>query len=285
MDHMNRALTLLPPDWRQACRSACAGCAEELRLRLGRPPTALCGGREFAFSSRLCRDADLACVLERASGASFHAVAGTLRRGYLSCGGLRIGVCPPDAGEGSFPVCTSLCIRVPRECRGIAAEILPALREQAGVAALILSPPGGGKTTLLRECIRCLSEGGRRMAVVDERGELSGSADGTGGFDLGHCSYVLVGAPKAACSLQLLRTMNPQMIAMDEITDEEDLEAVRQIAGCGVGILATLHSADPEQMKRRALYRRLLEEQIFSLALSIHGAGDARRITLRRLSA
>ena len=93
MDHMNRALALLPADWRQACRAACAECAEELRLRLGRPPIVLCGGREFAFASRLCRDADLVCVLERASGASLHAVAGTLRRGYLSCGGLRIGVC------------------------------------------------------------------------------------------------------------------------------------------------------------------------------------------------
>ena len=60
---------------------------------------------------------------------------------------------------------------------------------------------------------------------------------------------------------------------------------MRQIAGCGVGILATLHSADPEQMLRRALYRRLLEERIFSLALVIHGTGAGRRVMLRRLLA
>ncbi len=285
MDGWTRALRLLPEAYRIKLEQADGSAVEEIRLRSHRQPTLLICGKEQAFSDRLCREEDLQLVLEKASGASLHAVADMLKEGYLSVNGVRIGVCgtllPSDTG-GGFRRVSSLCMRIPRECRGIARGILPALRENSRGGTLLLSPPGGGKTTLLRECVRCLSDGGVRISVADERRELLGS-DGGEGFDLGCHTDLLLGCGKAEGSIRLLRSMNPQLIAMDEVSSPRDLEAVRQIAGCGVGILATAHASDPAEMQRRPLYRELLSSGIFSLAVCIQGQGSERRYTLQRL--
>jgi len=285
MDGWTRALRLMPEAYRTKLGRHDGSAVEEIRLRCNRQPMLLTSGKELAFSERLCREEDLQLVLEKASGASLHAVADMLKEGYLSVDGVRIGVCgallPKEQG-GGFRRVSSLCMRIPRECRGIAREILPALRENTGGGTLLLSPPGGGKTTLLRECIRCLSDGGVRISVADERCELAGSALGVG-FDLGCHTDLLQGCGKAQGSILLLRSMNPQLIAMDEISSPKDLEAVRQIAGCGVGILATAHAADAEGMLLRPLYRELLSSGVFSLAVCIRGQGSERRYCLQRL--
>ena len=281
-----RAAALLPGDYRQALRPGVDG-AEEVRLRCGRLPTLLCDGREHPFCERLCRQEDLLFVLERASGASLHTVEDELRSGFLSAQGLRIGVCGrmlPGERRG-FQSFSSLAIRIPRECRGIGKELLPALRENAAGGTLILSSPGGGKTTLLREMIRRLSDGGVRVGVVDERFELSAAEDGSPGFDLGCRSDILTGVSKSEGALILLRSLNPQLVAMDEITRREDLEAVIELAGCGVGILATAHASDPGRMRLRPLYRELLETGIFQRAVCIEGQGSARSYLLRELCA
>ena len=284
MDALRRAAALLPGDYRQALCPGELG-VEEIRLRCGRAPTLLCDGRERPFSERLCRQEDLLLVLEKASGASLHTVEDELRGGYLSARGLRIGVCGrmlPGERRG-FQSFSSLALRIPRECRGIGKELLPAVRENAAGGTLILSAPGGGKTTLLREMIRRLSDGGVRIGVVDERFELSAAGDASPGFDLGCRSDVLTGVSKAEGAMLLLRSLNPQLVAMDEITRREDLEAVIELAGCGVGILATAHAADPDRMRLRPLYRELLDTGIFQLAVCIEGQGSARRYRLREL--
>lgn len=287
MDGFVRAAALLPADYRQALVTGVAG-VEEIRLRCGRAPTLLLDGRERPFSERLCRQEDLLFVLEKASGASLHAVEDELRGGWLSAQGLRIGVCgrilPKDKG-GGFQSFSSLALRIPRECRGIGREILPALRENAAGGTLILSAPGGGKTTLLREMIRRLSDGGLRIGVVDERCELTAADDGSAGFDLGCRSDVLTGVSKAEGAMLLLRSLNPQLVAMDEISRREDLEAVKELAGCGVGILATAHASSPETMRLRPLYRDLLDTGMFQRAACIEGQGSERRYTLRELRA
>ena len=96
-----------------------------------------------------------------------------------------------------------------------------------GVTALLSGMSGSGKTTLLRSCIRALSENRQRVAVVDERLELAGAVHGVPQFDLGPCTDVLSGCPKGEGMLMLLRGMNPQWLAVDEITQPEDLAAIR----------------------------------------------------------
>lgn len=122
---------------------------------------------------------------------------------------------------------------------------------------LIISPPGGGKTTFLRECIRAISSSGVRVAVCDERGELAAVFRGVPQFDIGPMSDVMTDIPKSEAALMLLRSMNPQVIAMDEISSPEDCRAAASAVGCGVRVIATAHAAAVSDLKRRNVYRFL----------------------------
>ncbi len=286
MDKWIAAAALLPEEYRTGLARMDCRNAEEIRLRKGQMPTLLYDGREIRFSERPCGERDLLCVLERASGASLHTVRETLKEGYLSFRGLRIGVCGIVASSqtvDSFQRFSSLAIRVPRECRGIGRHLLSRLRENRRKGTLILSPPGGGKTTLLRDLIRGLSDSGVRVGVADERNEISASDEFDAGFDLGSHTDVLNGMPRAEGAMLLLRTMNPELIAVDEITREDDVEAIGQLAGCGVGILASAHAQTPQQMLSRPLYRSLLEGAFFTDAICITGAGANRQYRWERI--
>ena len=122
-----------------------------------------------------------------------------------------------------------------------------------------------------------------RVGVVDERWEIAASERGRSQFDLGPHSDVLSGIPKAQAAMMLLRTMNPQIIAMDEITQPEDLNAIREIVGCGVRLIATAHASGPEELCRRPLYRAMLEEKLFQSCVLIRLHDRERRYELQRL--
>ena len=285
MSAWTRAVSLLPESFQKDL--ATYGDGEELRLRIGRTPRIVTAGEERSFSNRDVTNADLQRVLEKATGASLHAVADALREGYISCRGLRIGVCGVAAAKGGsfegFRAVSSLAIRVPHEQRGIHELLWPQLFPSGYQNTLIISPPGFGKTTFLRELIRCLSEEGRRVAVVDERNELSACDGEVAQFDLGPCSDVLVGVSKQRACPMLLRGMNPQILAMDEISEESDLYTVRQIIGCGVGLLATAHASSAADLTKRALYCELLREQVFAKLLVISMGNKQRQFTVQDL--
>ena len=246
---------------------------EELRLRAGFPMSLSMGGQErtpASWRDQCLTEGDLRRVLEVAGKGSVHAILDQLRAGYVTApGGVRIGICGEAAVEEgrvrTFRIVTSLAIRVPHTVSGIARPLLPALYEDGRLqSTLLLSPPGVGKTTLLRDLIRCLSAGEGvaplRVGVADERGEL-GAGD-LRAF-LGPRTDVLENVPKAAALLMLLRGMAPQVLAADEITAPADIRAMEQAAGCGAVLLATAHGADLDDLRRRPLYRRLLEGGVF----------------------
>ena len=120
---------------------------------------------------------------------------------------------------------------------------------------------------------------GVRVAVLDERCELYAE----GGFDLGRCSDVLSGVPKELGASMLLRGMNPQLIAMDEISREGDIEVIEQIIGCGAALLASAHGRGREDMLSRPMYRKLFEMGIFRNILTIYRNESRRRYVLEKL--
>lgn len=286
MEAWNIARSLLPENLARAMEQYPG--AEEIRLRRGKQPGVVIAGRELPLSSDTLNQEALMHVLERATGASMHAAAHALRGGYVTYRGLRIGVC----GEGVYSgeslnglrAFSSLAIRIPRQCPGDCVSLLEKLLCPSPSSVLVVSPPGVGKTSLLRELIRRAAAHSLRLAVIDERNELSASVSGQAQFDLGRTSDVMVGVSKEQAAMMLLRGMNPQIIAMDEITREEDLRAVEQIAGCGVLIFATAHARDREDMKRRPLYRRLLARGIFQELVTIRCLGEKRIYSLESLS-
>ena len=122
--------------------------------------------------------------------------------------------------------------------------------------------------------IRCLSDGqdGRkplRVALADERGEIAAMHQGLPQLDVGAHTDVLDGCPKATAIPMLLRSMNPQALAVDEITETEDIRAIVSAANCGVTMLATIHAADVAELQRKPLFRRLLQAKVFAKAVII----------------
>lgn len=270
----------LPPELR-------AG-AEELRLRLGRSMTVLVRGREREVPGLPpVTRADLDSVLEIATRASAHTALERVRRGFVTVrGGHRIGLCGTAAVEGgqvrTLRCLSSLNIRVARSVVGAAKAAVPLLRTGNTVfSALILAPPGAGKTTLLRDLIRALSdgEGGPplRVGAADERGEIAALWEGKPELDVGGHTDVMDGCSKAAGLEMLLRGMNPQVLAADEITSPEDIAAAAQAAGCGVPLLATAHARSVRDLTARPLYRELLALGIFQKLVLIEQAEDGGR--------
>ena len=231
---------------------------------------------------------DLEQVLDRATEYSRYVAAETLCHGYVTAqGGFRIGVCGtalPQGGrnEGIRDV-SSLAIRIPRVREGAARPILPELLEDGRpLSTLVLSPPGGGKTTLLRDLVRLLSQGTelaqpRRVALVDERGELAAVHRGRPQLEVGCRTDVLDGCPKALAVPMLLRAMTPQVIALDEVALPGDVEAVCAAANCGVTLLATVHAASLQDLQGRPVGRALLACGVFRRAVVIEGLGADRR--------
>ncbi len=239
--------------------------AEELRLYCGRGMQAVLEKGTLPLRGSVSRE-DLEYILERASRASLHAVQENLRLGYITAmGGYRIGVCGAavvkDGEPRGFRQLSSLCIRIPRQVPCVPPELAESLPDKS---LLILSPPGGGKTTFLRDLVRLASDGGKRVCLVDERGELAALSGGIPQFDVGRNTDVLEGCPKAAGVEMLLRSMSPQVIAMDEL-GAADGEAVRRAADSGVAVWASLHCASPEELARKPVPHEVFRHGVFIL--------------------
>lgn len=300
MDAMfQQAVSFLPPALRTVlCRlpEAQQQSCEELRLRVGRPLCGASGAEEWAVSDGdrpvLIRQEDLLRTVEIATEVSFHTALEKLRSGFLPLpGGHRLGLCGTAVvREGevvNFRVLSSLALRIAREAKGIAEPLIPQLRNPSGVEnTLILAPPGYGKTTLLRDLVRGLSDGTPplRIGLADERGEVAALCGGCPQRDVGGHTDVIDGCPKQLAMLMLLRGMTPQVLAVDEITAPEDVEAMLCAAGCGVSLLATVHGESAADLMRRPLYRRLLEAGVFQKAVSIHWSCGVRSYQVEALT-
>ena len=158
-------------------------------------------------------------------------------------------------------------------------------RGEALEHVLLYGAPGLGKTTLLRDLIRSVSEGGAalRVSLADERGEVAALYNGLPQLEVGRRTDIVEGCPKAQGLMLLLRAMNPQVLAVDEITAPEDVQALTTAAGCGVTLLATAHGEERADLERRPLDRPLLEEGLFRFLIRIRREGERRIYTVEEL--
>lgn len=249
---------------------------EEIRLRTGQAPTIVLpeGERALPGENPPVTRQELEVVAEVAGRGSTHTALEQLRRGFLTIrGGHRVGICGTvvirDGEIRSFRVISSLSIRIAREVPGVGRGVLEQLIVDDQLqSTLILSPPGCGKTTLLRDLIRCISQGdgvvSQRIGVADDRGELADMWEGVAQMEVGPCTDVIDGCPKAQALTMLVRGMNPQVVATDEVTSLEDANALLTAAGCGVTLLATAHGDGPESLSLRPAYRQLQACSVFS---------------------
>lgn len=291
-----QALRALPLRLRRealALSEADRGRAEEFRLRVGWPMSAVLEGEERPLGGPPVTREELEQLVEIASRASLHAVLDQVRQGYLTIeGGHRVGLCGTASVQGgeihALRTLSSANLRVARQVKGVAAPILDGLCPAGRLAdTLILAPPGLGKTTLLRDLIRLVSEGEGclplRVALADERGEVAALYGGQPQLEVGRRTDVMEGCSKAQGLMMLLRAMNPQVLAVDEITAQPDIQAMTAAAGCGVTLLAAAHGTELADLERRPLYRPLLEEGLFRFLVRIRRKGAERIYTVEEL--
>lgn len=257
-------INILPPWMREQVDELGKNTLQEIRLRITYPPELICKNNRHILQ-RLVQKEDLEFVVNTASRYSPWA-AQTVQKGYITTpGGHRIGLCGsfPEGEENfrSLRELTSLCIRIARQFSGIGKNAPPCGN------LLIIGKPGSGKTTLLRDVIRCRSENGQTVCVVDERQELFPSNHGKFCFDTGRRTDVLSGCKKSTGVDMALRVMSPDIIAVDEITAQEDCQALIQALWCGVGLLATAHATGVKDLFKRRIYAPIMESRLFDTLL------------------
>lgn len=267
--------------------------AEELRLRVGRPLAVLLPEGERELGTEAVTGRELSLLIELATGASAQSSRRELSSGYIACrGGHRVGLCGSvyleNGHMAGFSACSSAAVRIAREKRGVAGGLLPGLfRDGQFRSTLICAPPGAGKTTLLRELVRVLASPSRlyptyRVSLCDERGELAAMWDGVPQLDVGERTDVLDGCPKSEAVMAVLRAMNPQIVALDEITDPADTEAIFRARNCGVALLATAHAGSLDDLRARPLYRDMLSGGVFENFILIKRTGGEREYQLTK---
>lgn len=257
---------------------------QEVRLRVGQPVILMYKGQEMLLPT-IDRD-ELKETLEYISNYSMYAYEHELRQGFITIeGGHRVGLAGKIVMEEgkikSLKYISSINIRVAHEVPGCADKIFPYITANKKIHhTLIISPPGCGKTTLLRDLIRQISDGnswveGVAVGVVDERSELGGCYLGIAQNQLGMRTDILDCCPKAEGMLMLIRTMAPKVVAVDEIGAGEDVHAIEYAMHCGCRMIATVHGTSLEELRRKPVFGTMIEEKRFERYLIL---GNEHRI-------
>jgi len=228
--------------------------AEELRLRRGYPAVLVASGKEYTLSGKEIENITqeiLNNTINTFLNYSEYAHEQELKNGYVMLeGGHRAGFCGQAVTEKgtivTIQALSSINLRFAKEIPEAGSGIWPQLLDPQNqfYHTLIASPPGCGKTTLLRNLIRRLSDHGYQISVCDERNEIAGQSRGHFAFDLGKRTDVLSGCSKEQGMLLMLRSMGPQILATDEVGSSEEVTILRRGVAAGVRILTTVHAGN-----------------------------------------
>lgn len=251
---------------------------QEIRMRIGYPLRMVTDEGEQILPGmgpgHTITKEELRETVEYMSRYSLYAYEREMRQGFLTVeGGHRIGVAGKVIVEQekvkNIQYISSINVRVSHEIKGCADRLLPFITENRQVChTLIISPPGCGKTTLIRDLIRQISDGspyapGCSVGVVDERSELGGCYMGIAQNDLGSRTDILDCCPKAEGMIMLIRSMSPRVIAVDEIGTADDIRAVEYAMHCGCRLIASVHGLDMEEASKKPVLGELIRKRMF----------------------
>ena len=255
---------LLPPDAAALLARHGDGLAEA-RLRVGRPVQLCLEGGGEALSSGPLEPGALGRILAALMEYSVYARQAELDRGFFTLDdGSRVGVCGRMVGEGErlrMAEIGSACVRVARAVPGCADQLLAHIAPKGGAprSTLLISPPGMGKTTMLRDIARQLSDGGLCVSMADERHEMAACHMGVPMLDVGARTDVMDGCPRVQAIGRMIRAMAPQVVVADEIGGAGDAMALADAARCGAAVVASAHAGNLEEALARTSLRPVLD--------------------------
>ncbi len=309
-------LTILPLQIReiiQQVKPEISNQIEEIRIRENRPLEIIIASKYLFISPKgditlaskeayLPTKEDMSKMVNLISNHSIYQLEEELRRGYITVyGGHRIGIAGKvllEKGEvKTMKNISSFNIRIAKEVFGAADSIIPYIinaKELEIHNTLIISPPQCGKTTLLRDITRQISNGikpilpGKKIGIVDERSEIAGSIQGVPQHDVGVRTDVLDACPKAEGMMMMIRSMSPDILIVDEIGRYEDAAAILEARNAGVKVIATVHGSTIEELTKRPSLSSMLQQEIFTRYILLsrkNGAGTIEKILDEQLRA
>ncbi|KAB3537375.1 stage III sporulation protein AA [Alkaliphilus pronyensis] len=278
------------------------GAIEEIRLRVNKPLMVYGNYSDYfvgtsgqllknEYNAVITNKKNIENTLNFISNYSMYAVEEELKRGYITIeGGHRIGITGriirDEKGIKAMKEFNGLNFRISREKKGVSAAIINYLYDLGEFQnTLIVSPPQCGKTTLLRDIIRCISNGipqqkikGMKVGVVDERSEIGASCQGIPQMDIGIRTDLLDSCPKAEGMLMLIRAMSPQVIATDEIGKESDSLAIEEALKAGIKLITTVHGKSIEDISSKKVIGAIVKSRIFKRIIILSNKNDVGTI-------
>ena len=268
---------------------------QEIRLRVNGPLMLVYNNKEYFVSKdhRIITDKTSAYIvslnevretMEYISNYSLYAFEDEIRQGFITIqGGHRVGIAGKTIIEAerikNIKHISFINIRLSHQVKGCGDKVMPYIINQNTIFhTLIISPPRCGKTTLLRDVIRQLSNGvstiqGLNVGVVDERSEIGACYMGIPQNELGIRTDILDCCPMVEGMMMLIRSMSPSIIAVDEVGSRDDIEAIEYVMNCGCKLIATVHGSSIDDIKNKPILGRMVREKIFERYIILNNKG------------
>ncbi|NLK44913.1 MAG: stage III sporulation protein AA [Tissierellia bacterium] len=282
------------------------GKVEEIRLKKEKPLMIYYEGKDYFVTKtgNLSKDMSKGIIVgenhivstfQLISNYSPYAYLEEIRNGYITItGGHRVGiggkVVYGNKGIENIKNISSMNIRIAREKMGISDSLIPNLikGKKDFFNTLIISPPQCGKTTLLRDIVRNLSNGtitsnyeGFKVSLIDERSELAGMYNGVAQKDVGLRTDILDGCLKSDGIIMAIRSLSPDIIAVDEIGGKRDVDAIHEALRAGIKLIATIHGSSIHEIREKLSMRDIFQEKIFERYIVLDrskGVGTVREL-------
>ncbi|WP_251859482.1 stage III sporulation protein AA [Clostridium sp. Marseille-Q2269] len=252
---------------------------QEIRFKIGKPICFQIGNKEKIIDYEFKRE-DIRSIVQRMSNYSIYSFEEEIKQGYLTIkGGHRVGICGRCVIDGgkvkTIRDISSLNIRICREIFDASKLVMPYIVKNGQVLnTIIISPPKCGKTTILRDISKKISDGmeklnlkGKKVSVIDERSEIAGSYNGIPQLDVGLRTDVLDNCPKSEGIVMAIRSMAPEVIICDEIGTYKDVESILIALNSGVSLITTIHGFGVEDIYNRPVFKDIVENKVFKRAL------------------
>lgn len=258
---------------------------QEIRIKINKPLSIYADNKEIVANYIVTKE-DVKIILQRISNYSIYAFEEEIKQGYITIkGGHRVGLCGSCVIDNqkvrTIKNIASLNIRICREVIGCSKKIMPYIIENNRVLnTILISPPKCGKTTLIRDISKNISDGirildlnfsGRKVCIIDERSEIGGCYDGVAQMNVGLRTDILDNCLKSEGIMMAIRSMAPDVIVCDEIGTYKDVDSILMAMNSGVNLITTIHGYGVEDLYKRPIFKDILENQVFQRAIVLSG--------------